>query len=85
MADRLRKQARAARPPRLYNRAYRITADVVVPDGGAEGVIVTQGSRHGGYALFVQGGRLQHLLNYVGRDRFHVVSEPLGTGAMTLR
>ena len=71
--------------PRLYNRPYRITADVVIPAEGAEGVIVTQGSRHGGYALFVQDGRLHHLLNYVSRAHFHVMSEPLGTGEMALR
>jgi arylsulfatase len=71
--------------PRLYNRAYSITADVVIPEGGAEGVIVTQGSRHGGYVVMVSEGRFRWLLNYVGRDRFEVASGVLSPGAHELR
>jgi arylsulfatase len=72
--------------PRLYNRPYSITADVTIPDGGADGILATHGGRHGGYALFVLDGRLHHIYNFVGLDRFHVASdEVIEPGAHELR
>jgi arylsulfatase len=72
--------------PKLYNRPYSITADVVIPDDGAEGVLVTVGSRHAGYALVVSGGRLHHVHNYVGLERFTVSSpDPIPAGSHQLR
>jgi arylsulfatase len=72
--------------PRLYNRPYSITADVVMPADGAEGILVTHGSRHAGYALFIKDNYLHYIHNYVGLDRFHVTSsEPVPTGAVSLR
>jgi arylsulfatase len=72
--------------PKPYNRPYSITAEVTIPPDGAEGVIVNHGSRHGGYAMLVQDGRLHHVLNYLALARFVVSAvEPLPTGDMTLR
>ena len=45
-----------AAPP-VYNRAYSIEADVDIPAGGAEGVLVAQGGDAGGYAFFIKDGR----------------------------
>ena len=44
--------------PRLsiLNKAYTITAEVEIPEGGAEGMIVTEGGRFGGYGLFLSKG-----------------------------
>ncbi|HEV7258610.1 MAG TPA: arylsulfatase [Bosea sp. (in: a-proteobacteria)] len=42
--------------PSILNKSYTITAEITVPDGGAEGVIVTDGGRFGGYALFLSKG-----------------------------
>ena len=42
--------------PRILNRSYTITAEVEIPDGGAEGMIVTEGGRFGGYGLFLSKG-----------------------------
>ena len=39
--------------PNILNKSYTITAEVTIPEGGAEGVIVTEGGRFGGYALFL--------------------------------
>lgn len=39
--------------PSILNKSYTITAEVTIPEGGAEGMIVTDGGRFGGYALFV--------------------------------
>jgi arylsulfatase len=43
--------------PNLLNTSYTITADIDVPAGGAEGVIVTQGGRFGGYGLYLLKGK----------------------------
>lgn len=39
--------------PDLLNTSYTITAEITVPKGGADGMIVTQGGRFGGYGLYV--------------------------------
>lgn len=39
--------------PSVLNASYTFKADVEIPDGGAEGVLVTQGGRFGGYGLYV--------------------------------
>jgi arylsulfatase A-like enzyme len=43
--------------PSLLNTSYTITADVDVPEGGGDGVIVTQGGRFGGYGLYLLKGK----------------------------
>ena len=50
----------------VLNRSYIITAEVTIPEGGAEGMIVTEGGRFGGYGLFLSKGDM-------GIDRGHVV------------
>ena len=42
--------------PNILNRSYTITAEVTIPEGGAEGMIVTDGGRFGGYGLFLSKG-----------------------------
>jgi arylsulfatase len=39
--------------PNILNKSYTITAEVDIPKGGAEGMIVTDGGRFGGYGLFL--------------------------------
>ena len=39
--------------PNILNKSYTITAEVTIPSGGAEGMIVTDGGRFGGYGLFL--------------------------------
>ena len=39
--------------PGIINRSYTITADIEVPQGGASGVLVTQGGRFSGYGLYL--------------------------------
>jgi arylsulfatase A-like enzyme len=43
--------------PDLLNRSYTITADFDVPQGGAEGVLVTDGGQFGGYAFYLLKGK----------------------------
>jgi len=42
--------------PHILNKSYAITAEIDIPAGGAEGMIVTDGGRFGGYALFLSKG-----------------------------
>ena len=39
--------------PNILNKAFTLTANVTIPNGGAEGMIVTEGGRFGGYGLFL--------------------------------
>ncbi len=43
----------ASAAPNILNKSYTITAEVEIPEGGAEGMIVTEGGRFGGYGLFL--------------------------------
>jgi len=72
--------------PRVLNRPHSITASVDLPDDGAEGVLLCQGSAAGGYSLFVKDKRLHYVQNYVGRS-LHAVStpDPLPGGEHELR
>jgi len=56
----------ASGAPSILNRAYTVTAEVQIPEDGAEGMIVTQGGRFGGYGLFLSKGEF-------GFDRGRVV------------
>ena len=46
----------AAAAPNILNKSYTISAEVEIPEGGAAGMIVTEGGRFGGYGLFLSKG-----------------------------
>jgi arylsulfatase len=59
--------------PRVVNRPHAITADAEIPPGGgAEGVLLSQGSGVGGWSFYVKDGRLCYAHNYVGRATYQV-------------
>ena len=60
--------------PKSYNRPWSITAEVVIPSGGAEGVLLAQGGRTGGFTFFVKDQRLHFLYNYLAIDKFRLHS-----------
>ena len=66
-----------AAAPKIYNRPWSITADVVIPEGGAEGVLLAQGGRTGGYSFFVKDQKLYFLYNWLGRDKFWLKSDEM--------
>ena len=71
--------------PRVYNHSYTITADLHIPDGGAEGVIVAEASHLGGFSLFVQDGKLKHTYAFLGVFEYTQESEnELPTGDVTV-
>jgi arylsulfatase len=61
--------------PRVLNRPHSITADVEIPEQGAEGVLLSQGTSAGGYSFFIKSGKLRYVHNYVGRQLLSVESE----------
>jgi len=43
--------------PNVLNKSYTITADIEIPQGGAEGMLVTDGGHFGGYGFYLLKGR----------------------------
>jgi len=56
----------------LKNRSHTISADVVVPDCGAEGVLLAHGSWFAGYSLYVKDQRLTFVHNYLGLSEYRI-------------
>jgi arylsulfatase A-like enzyme len=56
--------------PSIINKSYTITAEVDVPQGGSEGMLVTMGGRFGGYGLYLLKGKPVFLYNLVGLERY---------------
>jgi arylsulfatase A-like enzyme len=72
--------------PRIYNHSYAISADLVVPEAGAEGVIVAESDHLGGFTLYVRDGKLTHTYSMMGVFVFkQVAEEDLPTGEVTVR
>ena len=72
--------------PRIYNHSHTISADLHVPDGGAEGVIVAEASHLGGFSLFIQDGKLTHTYAFLGVFEYHQQSEgQLPTGDVNVQ
>ena len=55
--------------PMLLNSSYTITADIEVPQGGAEGMILTSGGRFAGYGFYLLKGKPVFLWNLVDLER----------------
>ena len=60
---------------RTMNRPHSITADVDIPKGGAEGVLLSHGGNDGGFSFYVQGGKLHYAYNYVADTQYHLESK----------
>lgn len=61
--------------PQILNKSWSITADVQIPDNGAQGMIITDGGMQGGYGLYIRDGKPTFVYNYLGVDRFTFTSE----------
>jgi arylsulfatase A-like enzyme len=71
--------------PDFKNKSYRITADVEIPGGGAEGVLMTQGGRFNGLGLYLLQGKPVFYYNLVGVERTAVSSnDKLPAGKHTI-
>jgi len=70
----------------VKNRSHTITADVNIPKSGANGVILAQGGRFGGWSLFVKDGKPTYTYNWLGLQRYTVAAKQvLPAGKTTIR
>jgi arylsulfatase A-like enzyme len=66
----------------IKNKPHAVTAEIEVPDGGAEGVIIAQGGSIGGWSLYLKEGKPRYCYNLLGIQRFYVETDeevPAGT------
>jgi arylsulfatase len=70
----------------IKNKSFSVTADVDVPAGGANGVVIAQGGRFGGWSLYAKGGTAKFVYNVLGIHEFAVEAEsPIPAGAHQIR
>jgi arylsulfatase len=61
----------------VMSKSHAVTAEVVVPDDGASGVIINQGGSGGGWALYVKDGKLTYAYNYGSITTYKVTSDTI--------
>ena len=70
----------------LKNKSHAVTAEVVVPEGGASGTIVAQGGAFGGWSLYMTDGKPAYCYNLFGLQQFKVYgSDPVPAGDHQIR
>jgi arylsulfatase A-like enzyme len=70
----------------VKNRSHTVTADVEIPQGGANGVILAQAGRFGGWSLYLKDGKPTYTYNWLGLARYTVAaSQALHAGKATIR
>ena len=56
----------------IKNKSHSVTAQITVPEKGAEGVIISQGANTGGWSLYAYDGKLKYCYNWGGFKHFYV-------------
>ena len=70
----------------VKNQSKTITAEVEIPEGGANGVILTQGGRFGGWSLYMKDGKPAYTYNYLGLARYTIeASDGIPAGPATVK
>jgi hypothetical protein len=70
----------------IKNKSFSVTAEVEVQTGGAEGVIIAQGGRFGGWCVYAKGGKAKFVYNVLGIHEFATESDrPIPTGKHQVR
>jgi arylsulfatase len=59
----------------IKNKSHAVTAEIVVPEGGASGVLVAQGGAFGGWSLYLHDGRPTYCYSFFGVRRFKVAAD----------
>jgi arylsulfatase A-like enzyme len=59
----------------VKNKSHAVTAEVDVPESGAEGVIIAQGGAYAGWSLYAKGGKPVYCYNLFGLRRFKVEAD----------
>lgn len=69
----------------VKNRSKTLTAEIEIPEGGANGVILAQGGRFGGWSLYLKDGKPAYTYNFLGLEQYTVSApEALPAGKATL-
>ena len=70
----------------IKNKSKVITAEIVVPEGGAHGTVIGQGGRFGGWSLYVKDGVPAYDYNFLGLERTTIAgTDKLEPGEVTIR
>ena len=70
----------------IKNRSHTITAEVDMPEKGADGVILCQAGRFGGWSLYVKDGKPTYTYNWLGLQRYTVAgTQTVPAGKATIR
>ena len=70
----------------IKNKSFTVTADVYVPEGGADGVIIAQGGRFGGWTLYAKDGHAKFTYNTLGIHEFATAADsPIPAGSHQVR
>jgi hypothetical protein len=70
----------------IKNRSYSLTGDVELPTGNANGVIISQAGRFGGWTLYMKAGKLHHEYNFFGLEHTNIASaKPIAAGKHTVK
>jgi arylsulfatase A-like enzyme len=70
----------------LKNKSHSVTAELMVPKGGARGVIITQGGSVGGWTLYTKDGKLKYCYNFFGIEHYFAeASTPIPEGTHQVR
>jgi arylsulfatase A-like enzyme len=70
----------------LKNKSHSVTAEVVVPPSGAQGVIITQGGQVGGWSLYAKDGKLKYCYNFFGIEYYFAEADAaIPSGAHQVR
>jgi len=58
----------------IKNRSSKISADLDIPSGGANGAILSQGGKFGGWSLYMKDGKPSFVYNFLGLERYTVAA-----------
>ena len=58
----------------IKNKSFSVTAEIEVPEGGADGVIIAQGGRFGGWSVYAEAGTATFVYNVLGIQHFTVAA-----------
>jgi arylsulfatase len=70
----------------IKNKSFSVTAEIEIPAGGANGVLIAQGGRFGGWSVYTLGGRAKFVYNVLGIQEFATEADsPIPAGAHQVR
>lgn len=70
----------------MKNRSFSVTAETKIPSGGAEGVLLSQAGRFGGWSFYLKDGKPMFTYNWLGEKAYTIAaSKAVLPGAATIR